>query len=72
MSLFRVTCRHAFKGEKIDLNFDISEVLVEIPYGQSAYSGFSGKAPGGGVFIFASLKLNQEKTPSLETSFYWL
>ena len=33
------------------------------------YSEFSGKAPGGGVFIFASLKLNQEKIPALKTSF---
>ena len=36
------------------------------------YSRFSGKAPGGGVFIFASLNLNQEKTPPLETRFHWL
>ena len=36
------------------------------------YRGFSRKPPGGGVFIFASLKMNQEKNPLLEIGLYRL
>ena len=35
------------------------------------YRGFSTKPPGGGVFIFASLKMSQEKTSHLYFDFYW-
>ena len=34
------------------------------------YRGFSTKPPGGGVFIFASLRMNQEKIPLLEIGFH--
>ena len=36
------------------------------------YRGFSPKPPGGGVFIFTSLKTNQEKTQLLEIGFHRL
>ena len=40
---------------------------------KSSLTGVSRETPqGGGGFIFASLKLNQEKTPNLESSFHRL